>query len=211
MRSRPIYGLRSSATYANRVPRRQNTIATKGAQQWRKTVSGWHRPRGLRALRRRSPLARTPVVDVTQGPGTGLISCGAPDEGLWYGTREPWWSPSLNVRVGGCRAVLRDWPTGNLHAGPAAMRGRVTHKAGVGCRAAAGDTARRHFSARPEHRPPRRALPSVTPPPNSVGGQVGGASGGSPLRRHACGAQPPCPYPPGRQWPSRHTLAGGGG
>jgi len=31
-------GLRSSATYTNRVPRRQNTIATKGAQQWRKTV-----------------------------------------------------------------------------------------------------------------------------------------------------------------------------
>jgi len=32
-------GLRSSATYANRVPRMQNTIATKSAQQWRKTVS----------------------------------------------------------------------------------------------------------------------------------------------------------------------------
>ena len=31
-------GLRSSATYANWVPRRQITIATKGAQQWRKTV-----------------------------------------------------------------------------------------------------------------------------------------------------------------------------
>jgi len=30
-------GLPSSATYANRMPRRQNTIATKGAQQWRKT------------------------------------------------------------------------------------------------------------------------------------------------------------------------------
>ncbi|OSX81302.1 hypothetical protein BU14_0022s0023 [Porphyra umbilicalis] len=30
--------LRSSATYANQVPRRQNTIATKGAQQWRKAV-----------------------------------------------------------------------------------------------------------------------------------------------------------------------------
>jgi len=36
--------------------------------------------------------------------GTGLVSCGAPDEGLWYGAREPWWPPALILRAGGCRA-----------------------------------------------------------------------------------------------------------
>jgi len=46
-------GLRSSATYANQVPRRQNTVATKGAQQWRKTVFGEHHrnPNGYHLLK----------------------------------------------------------------------------------------------------------------------------------------------------------------